>query len=460
MQQRDGLVILAPAVLVGHPLALFAAVVAVEHRGHGIDAKAVGVVFLHPIQRVRDQVVRDLHPAVVIDQCVPILVEPLARVGVFVKRRAVKAGKPVRIGGEMARHPVEQNAQALAVRRVDHGAEFVGGAKADGGGEHAGGLVAPRAVERVFRDRQQLDMGEPHVGGVSDQLVGELKVGQRPRAAIGAAPTAQMHLVDRDRRVDRVVFCARFQPLVIRPFGIVDAPHHRAGSRRMLRAKADRVGLQRLSLAALATDFVFIDGAIAQTGNENLPHAGCAAQAHRMAASVPEVKVAGDRNALGVGGPDGEMHALCPFVDQHMRAKRVPDAAVRALAQQVFIHLAQDGAKAVGIVEFPCRLGILGPQRIGHFPGQHAPEQARAAVERLQHHRALGGQRGQPVGAGHKGHQHLPPAAVVQPQHRKGVAVGAGQNGPCRLGCDQGRILRLRLACHPSSSRPLKGRFR
>ena len=43
-QEGDRLEVLAPAVLVGHPLAGRARVVAVEHRGDGVDAEAVDVV--------------------------------------------------------------------------------------------------------------------------------------------------------------------------------------------------------------------------------------------------------------------------------------------------------------------------------------------------------------------------------------------------------------------------------
>jgi hypothetical protein len=55
LEEGDGLQVLAPAVDVGHPLARLAAVVAVEHRGDGIDAQAVDVVALQPIQRAGDQ---------------------------------------------------------------------------------------------------------------------------------------------------------------------------------------------------------------------------------------------------------------------------------------------------------------------------------------------------------------------------------------------------------------------
>ena len=49
--------------------------------------------------------------------------------------------------------------------------------------------------------------------------------------------------------------------------------------------------------------------ALADVGHEQLPHPGGAELAHRVRAAVPEVEVAGDADALGVGCPDGERRA-------------------------------------------------------------------------------------------------------------------------------------------------------
>ena len=139
----DGFVILAPAVLVRHPFALRARVIAVEHRGDRIHAQPVGVVFLQPIQGVGDQVVRHLAPPIVVDERVPVVVKPLFRVGMFVKRRAVEATQPVCVGREMARHPVEQNADPRPVRGVHQIAKFVREAAADRRCEKPDGLITP-----------------------------------------------------------------------------------------------------------------------------------------------------------------------------------------------------------------------------------------------------------------------------------------------------------------------------
>ena len=197
----DGVEVLVAAVLVGHPLALVARVVEVEHRGHGVDADAVGVVLVEPEQRVGDEEVAHLVAAVVEDQRAPVRVRAAARVGVLVQRGAVEAGEREVVAREVRRHPVEDHAEPVLVQAVDELAEVVGRAEARRRGEVARHLVAPRARERVRHHRQQLDVGEAHVLRVGAQLVGQLEVGQRPVALERVQPPrAEVDLVDRHRR--------------------------------------------------------------------------------------------------------------------------------------------------------------------------------------------------------------------------------------------------------------------
>ena len=183
---------------------VLARVVEVEHRGHGVDADAVGVELLEPEQRVGDEEVADLVAPVVEDQRAPVGVRAAARVGVLVERGAVEAGEREVVAREVRRDPVEDHADAVLVQAVDELAQVVGRAEARRRGEVARHLVAPGARERVRHHRQQLDVGEAHVLGVGAQLVGQLEVGQRPVALERVQPPrAEMDLVDRHRAVER-----------------------------------------------------------------------------------------------------------------------------------------------------------------------------------------------------------------------------------------------------------------
>src|SRR5690242_17749785 len=117
-QEADRLEVFAAAMDVGNPFAFAAAVVAVEHRGDGVDAQAVDVKMLQPIERARDQEALHLAAAEIVDESIPVLVIALARIEMLVERSAVEAREPMRIGREVSRHPVEDDADAGAVQRI------------------------------------------------------------------------------------------------------------------------------------------------------------------------------------------------------------------------------------------------------------------------------------------------------------------------------------------------------
>ena len=77
----------------------------------------------------------------------------------LVERGAVEAAEPVRIVGEMSRHPIEQHGEPGAMAGVDQGAKSAGLPKRLVGREQAGRLIAPGAVERMLADRQEFDDG-------------------------------------------------------------------------------------------------------------------------------------------------------------------------------------------------------------------------------------------------------------------------------------------------------------
>ncbi|MNM52162.1 hypothetical protein D3C81_632340 [compost metagenome] len=122
----DGLQVLAPTMAVGHPFAGLARVVAVKHRGHGIDAQAVDMKVFEPVQR------RGQHEAVhfgtpeVVDQGVPVLVKAFQRVLVFIQSGAVETRQAMTVGGEMRRHPVEDHADLRLVAGIDESGEVFG----------------------------------------------------------------------------------------------------------------------------------------------------------------------------------------------------------------------------------------------------------------------------------------------------------------------------------------------
>mmetsp|Transcript_28476 Transcript_28476/g.53356 ORF Transcript_28476/g.53356 Transcript_28476/m.53356 type:complete len:602 (+) Transcript_28476:712-2517(+) len=360
LQETDGLVILAAPVLVGHPFALFARIIAVKHRGHRIHAQPVNVMLAQPIERVGHQIVRHLGAPVIIDQRVPVGMKPFLAVGMFVKRRAVKLAKPVLIFGEMAGHPVEDQADISRMAGLNKGAELGQRAVANGRRIKANGLIAPGPVKGKFRHRHQLDMREPHVLGIADQLFGMFQVRQRAVAVLWhAPPRPQMDLINRDRLVDPVQRLALGHPTFVGPFMAIQLAHDRGRFGRMFSPKAKRVRLLRQQMTVLVQQLVLIGLALAQTRHKDFPNTGLTALAHRIAPPVPRVEIADDRHTGRVWGPDGKMRARDLFMGHHMGTKNAPEIQMRALGNQVFVQLAQHRAKAIRVISLP-HMGAFG----------------------------------------------------------------------------------------------------
>ena len=90
-QKGDRLDILLAAVLISYPLAVAARIIKIEHRGHGVDTQAVGVVAVEPVIGRRNQETPHLVASIVEDRALPVGMKTLARVLVLVERRTVKA---------------------------------------------------------------------------------------------------------------------------------------------------------------------------------------------------------------------------------------------------------------------------------------------------------------------------------------------------------------------------------
>ena len=213
-------------------------------------------------------------------------------------------------------------------------------------------------------DRQQLEMGEPHVDGVGHQAVGKLVIGEEA-VALAAGPGAEMHLEDADRR-RRPPGAAprRCEPSRIAPGEVVDAANHGRVLRPQLAAGADRVRLQGQERAVGGTQLELVDRPLAEPGDEDLPDPHAATAPHRVAAAVPAIEVADHRDASRVRRPDGEVHARGAGMLDRVGAQPLPQPAMGALADEIVVHLAQDRREAIGVVHLPRAAIIVGAQGV------------------------------------------------------------------------------------------------
>ena len=109
---------------------------------------------------------------------------------------AIKTRQAVCIAWKVRRDPVQQHTDAGLMTAIHQKLQIVGRAMPAGGREIAGGLITPGVIERMFGDRQQLDVREVHLPQVTHQLHRQFAVVEE--AAIGiASPGTQMHFINR-----------------------------------------------------------------------------------------------------------------------------------------------------------------------------------------------------------------------------------------------------------------------
>ena len=376
LEEFDRVQVLAAALAVGHPLAFLAGIVEVEHGGDRIHAQPVDVVAFGPEEGIVDEIGADLAAAEIVDRRVPVGVVALPRIGMLVESRAVEAGEAVLVGGEMSRNPVEQHADARAVRRIDETGEAFRFAEARGRRIETGGLVAPGGIERVLADRQELDMGVAHVEAVGDQLLRHLVPGEEA-AVLAASPRTGMHLVDRDRLVAEIRLAPEIAVRMVAPF-VDQRPERDRGRRRpQFGAEGEGVGLQRQAVPVCADDLVLVGAASGYVGYEDFPDAGVAPQPHDVPAAVPVVEVADHRDATGVRRPDGEVDAADALVLDDVGAHLVEKPAVRALGDVVVVHRTEHRPEGIGVRHPPVAAGVGGvePERLALADLQLAFEQ-------------------------------------------------------------------------------------
>src|SRR5207302_7823117 len=75
-----------------------------------------------------------------------------------------------------------------------------------------------------------------------------------------------------------------------------------------LEIPAVRIGLMQ-QMSAARPNFALVAAAVAQLGDEDLPHAGSHQLAHRVDAAVPAIEVTDDADSLGVRRPHREVNA-------------------------------------------------------------------------------------------------------------------------------------------------------
>ncbi len=176
----------------------------------------------------------------------------------------------------------------------------------------------------------ELHVREAHLPHVIDERLRDLAVAEHA-PVLGAPPRAQVHLVDRDRRVEGEPVRAPGHPRRIVPF-VFQRPHARRGARRALEEEGHRVGLVQNGTALPAPDPELVGLAALDARHRAVPDAGViGSRRERIARLVPAVEFADHRDGGSIGRPDGKR---CT-VGMQVAAERLVQTSVRAFAKEI-----------------------------------------------------------------------------------------------------------------------------
>ena len=166
-------------------------------------------------------------------------------------------------------------------------------------------------------------------------------VGERTIVIFGNAhPRAQMHLINRMRRAQRVAAGAVLHPVVVAPL-IVEVPDDRGGAGRFLVQQAERVGFVDAVSVTLRFDVELVERAAGYAGDEALPDARRAAGAETMRSWIPAVEAAHDRDGPRIRCPHAEDGAGFAVVRDQVRSHLFVHAVVAAFVEEVEILIGE-----------------------------------------------------------------------------------------------------------------------
>ena len=124
----------------------------------------------------------------------------------------------------------------------------------------------------MFHDGKQFDVRVAEILDVRNELIAEFAVGEPAIVVLGdAAPGAEMDFVDGDGSFEPIFLGTFTHPGGIRPDIRVQIDDDGAGVGAQFGAESVGIGFQGEHVAVWTDDFVFVDGAFCEFGNEKSP---------------------------------------------------------------------------------------------------------------------------------------------------------------------------------------------
>ena len=365
LQELHRIEVLVAAVDVSRCVLALTTIVEVEHGGHGIHTDTIGMIAVCPEHRTADEEVRHLVLPIVEGQGAPVRMARETWIRILIEPRPIELCQPPAVAREVRRYPVEDDADAGLMHIIHEVHEVLRCTVAARRRVVAGHLIAPARIERMLHHRHELDMRIALLLHILCKLHRKLTVVVELGAELCGAifidrlllpcEGAEVQLIDRHRfflDAGDTALRLLLLPCRIRPRKLSDVFHDGSIARTKLEAEGIRIDLQE-RLLVVTLDLILIEAARGEVRDEQLEYAGIAETLHHMAAAIPEVEVADDRNTLCVRCPYGERDTIdavdpdrmCP----HLLIDVIPDATLILLDIAVGIDR-REGIRVLGIL--------------------------------------------------------------------------------------------------------------
>ena len=302
---------------VGRPFPRLFVVVEIEHGSHRVHPQSVDMEHVEPENGVRYQKALHFVAAPVENARAPALHFHFILALIFIAGRSVELVKAVFVLGKMRGHPVENDAYPVFMELVHQPHEFMRRAETGGNAEIPRDLIAPAAVERIFRHGHEFHVRIPHALYVGHEFFGKFRIGEIP-AVLLLLPAAEMHFVNID---GRGIYRGAFRLLPVRavpPLVSAEIVHFGRGMRRRFAVESVRIGFVDPPLFRFYGKLVIIVSL--HPRDKSFVDTLGAYPFHGIAFGIPAVEIAHDGYSLRARRPGSEKHALSAFAAAEMRA--------------------------------------------------------------------------------------------------------------------------------------------
>ena len=357
LEKFYGLQILVAAEFIGHPFAVFFAIIQIKHGSHGIHTQAVNMEFFNPEKSIGNQEIFYLVFAIVENLGAPVRMLSQSWIGMFKKRFPVKLRESVGILGKMRGHPVKDHTDFIAVKGINQVCKILRRPIAGGRRIISCHLIPPGTVKGMLCNTHQLHMGKFHFLKIADKTIRKLpviiKTVLRPVRMLH--PGADMTFIDSQRFPVHILSRTFLHPYRICPFKMGNIRGNGSCARPFFRIVGKRVRFVKLT-AVRRGDQKLIHLSRAYSGNKKLINSSRTLFFHWVLGFLPSVEGTENMYLQRMRRPDSKKHSLLSVLHGRVGPQFFVDVIMCPLCKQILIGLGDKNLRCFFCLCYTCHL--------------------------------------------------------------------------------------------------------